>query len=110
VKQNQLLEKVRRLTLRQRSPAIEQLLADRHQHLTQEGFLSGKVVVERRTRDPSGAANVVDCHVVETELGELVCRDGQQLLSTGDGAGLGDAHALSNRGSDPAAEVRLGTS
>ena len=44
---------------------VQELLADPHQHLGEDGLLGGEVLVERRAGHAAGGAEVADAHTVE---------------------------------------------
>ena len=67
----------------------QQLLADRDQHLGQDGVLAGEVLVEPRARDADGGAEVGDRYPVEAAGGEELGRSLEDLLAT---AGRRAAH------------------
>ena len=68
-------------------PTAEQLLADRDQHLGQDGVLGREVLVERRAGDAARGAEVGDRDPVEATLGEQLGGGGQDLLAAGHGLG-----------------------
>ena len=72
--------------LRDPLPAdLEQLLADRHEHLGQHGVLRREVAVERGAADPARRPDVPHRDPVEPARGEQLRRGGEQLLASGHG-------------------------
>ncbi len=74
-------------------PTVEQLLADRDQHLGEHGVLGGEVLVERGAGDAAGRAEVGDRDAVEAARREELGGGREDLLAARL-LHLGHAHSL----------------
>jgi hypothetical protein len=69
--------------LRPLASDLEEPLADRDQHLGEDGVLGGEVLVESRPGDPAGRADVGDADPVEAARREQLRRGRKDLVAPG---------------------------